>query len=272
MRRVLRAAGLVLLACGLGGCGNKEKSELYVGLQAIIAEPEFMQAMMRVDVAGTVALMNLTAEQATILGNWAEEHGGAVRQLLTEKLAELGGSADQMRQAADALVTERAATLAEQKALREERLGPDNPIDRQEPPLQIDELIAPHLEALAPVVEQLSDRQQLVALGGWNSVAEAVAADLAADAIARAATRADLANRLVQARGLGFFPAEEVRQQAERAVEEVMDGGGEVEELVAALFAALPAEDAAKQRAEAGEALASLLCCQDTAELLALVP
>lgn len=272
MRGVRRAAVWVLLTGGLAGCGNKEKSELYVGLQAIIAEPEFMQAMMRVDVAGTVALMDLTAEQATILGNWAEEHGGAVRQLLTEKLAELGASADGMRQAADALVTERAATLAEQKALREERLGPDNPIDQQEPPLQIDELIAPHLAALAPVVEQLSDRQQLVALGGWSSVAEAVGADLAADAVGRATTRADITNRLLQARGRGFFPAEETQQRAERAVAEVMAGGGEVEELVAELFAALPAEDAAKQRTEASEALASLLCCQDTAELLALVP
>ncbi len=282
MRTRLRwtAAALLLGATLLTGCGNKEKAAMFITLDANSRYPAMQQALERVDLAGTIALMALDSTMAKELRSFAETHGKEVRETVEKKFNEGGQEAGKLVGCADGLIQAKAATTHDQAEYVAKALGDrKDMLTSSADTLQLDELVKAHTKALEPVVDQLSDRQQLVVLGHWKSASEAVTQLVKmaknTDKVVVDAKREEILTSLVQARGYGGSSEEPTRVKAAKVVARIAIGQADtsgVEAAVAGVFEALPAKDAAKQRSEALQTLATMLCQSAAAELLALVP
>lgn len=273
---------LVLTACLsnlLCGCGNKEKAELMLTWNVTAQHPALVRAIERADLASIVAMADFRADQAATLREWAATHGQQVRQTIEADFAKLDPEVPGMVAAADELVRSRANTKSDQDALLQRRLGERKDlVTGDQKPVQMDNLVAPHLPLLEPVVAKLTDRQSLVLLGQWDNLISACAAVLTAPQDADPedvkARRAALASNLLQARGYGMMPDDAETARADQLVAKVptaLPSAGRAEVECRALVAGLPLKDAAEFRDGVARTLAVLLCQQPAAELLALV-
>lgn len=274
----LIAPMICLSALLLAGCGNKEKAEMAIGLDAATRHPELVRAMERVDLAGVIAMLDLNPATAAQLCEWSGTHGQEVRGQIDRQLGELAAMVPQLRAAGDDLVAKRASTEADQEALLLGRLGERVEVLTQESqPLDVEELVEPHAESLALLAAKLTDRQQLVVLGHWQSALEAAGelAELGAQPAEDDlnAKREALTTAIVQGRGHGLLPDEEVTAEVRKLVDAVPLGlqPAALEGQVKRLYAAVPAVDAEQQAEETTATLATLLCQGPAPELLALV-
>lgn len=278
MRSRLRTLLLLVATLALGACANQEKAELSLLLNTATRHPEFVQAVTRQDVAKVLAGMDLNAQQAAALKTWADTDGAAIRGEIEAKAAELDALAPQIETAADSLILEKATTEARQEELLDAGLGENRPTTDETTPVQIGELVYPHLDTLRPAVAALSDRQQLVAIGSWGQLVTSVSnyvtlskADVAA--MGDEAT-GDVVAALLEVRGFTDIPDDDLLTELRGIAMRLPTGRqapGEVESLVSGLLEQVPANDPEQQVHEATGALGTLLVLEPASELLALV-
>lgn len=273
---VRRPAGWVLVGLLLAGCGNRERAELMMAMDALSANPAVSPAMTRAHAASVIASLDLSREQATALARWAKEDGAEVRRKLESRTAEIAALAPRLNAAADAMVRDRASTTEQRKSIAEQQLGQESRLfTGTDTGIDLNATIEAAAETLAPLAAELDDRQQCVVLGSWDEIGQRVAKLMTAAGDDVAGARADLLSQVAYQRGYGFMVDEQVTRAAKAVVDAVPTGLPEatgVEETTAALLRALPAFDAAEQRKNATLALAALLSLGPSAELLALVP
>ncbi|NUQ01796.1 MAG: hypothetical protein HUU35_18275 [Armatimonadetes bacterium] len=274
-----RAVGLMLCLSTLllAGCGNKEKAELAISIDAATRHPELVRAIERLELAGLIAALDLNAPAAKELHEWSLAHGQAVRAEIDRQLAAIQAMVPQLRVAGDELLAKRLSAEVDQEALLQNRLGEQKALVDEQQPVEVDELIAAHSESLAPLAAKLTDRQQLVVLGHWQSVIKGLGelTQLGPDAAEEdiASKREALASTLLEARGHGFLPDEAVAAKARKLVDAVPLSlqPPAFEGQAKRLFAAFPPDDAEQQAKNATETLATLLCQGPAPELLAQV-
>jgi hypothetical protein len=206
--RWLTLGGALLLAL-LAGCGNEQKGELYLALDAATQHPEVSEASARWLLAETLAAMQLTVPQAKALKDWAETDGAKVRGDLDESLAKAGHQAAETRQAADEVLGADAGTYAERADIaRRHHLNPKDPMLFNEdltpggkPKTEL--LSAEALIHMRPIVETLSEEQRCIAGGGWLDALRAVAELQTATDAAAKPQRAELVNKM---KGIWIMP------------------------------------------------------------------
>jgi hypothetical protein len=279
MRSMRRLLTLVLVLAGslLLGCGNQQKGEMMLGMEAMAKHPAFMRAMSRLDLAGILAGMDLTAAQAAELRAWAADQGSSVRGDIEGAMADLADLAPKVVQTADEMVRTKAVTADQQQAVAKRVMGDQaDAIGEDSPPINIAEIVAAEADGLKPLAAKLSDRQQLVLVGAWQQVAEAVKGLLTcADQDSVPAMRGSVTGAVINARNLIDPDASDAAtKKLEPLVNAIPTGQVEatgIDAHVAKLFAAVPAPDQDEQLQNATTTLATLLSEEPAAELLALV-
>lgn len=279
MPRRARLARLWLLsgALALAGCGNRDKAELLMMFESTARHPEVLAAMTKFELAGILAMMDLTPAQAARLKAFAEAEGRTIHQTLEAKFGELAGLSAKVDAVSAELLTQRVKTSAAQEQVKDRVLGEQKAIfEGDDPPLEIAQLVEPEAEKLLPLVKGLTDRQKLIALGDWKDLETAVG-DLLT--LAKETPKEDvdsqrdsLTGQLLEVRGGGYDDDE--FQKARPIVAKLPIGQadtGQVEARLAELLKAIPDRDPEATNQKVAGTLATLMCQTPAAELVALI-
>jgi hypothetical protein len=279
--------GLLLVAtlAAAGACGLADEAGVALSVDALVADPAAFHAWERLEVAETLASMQLSKQQATALKTWADTDGRAIREAIEAENHERGVLAPNLIRAADALLREKAGSAAAQETILNREIGKERV--RQEMarsaaenvlPSPMDAEFAEREKTLRPLVAGLTDRQQLVACGTWQEASKDVAALLMtpeADKNDLGARRGAVARSVAGRCGQHDASSGKLTEKLDAMLKQAPTGQADqrgVDELLARLFDAAPAADAQAQVDRATATLASVLSLAPASDLLALVP